>query len=79
MESSGEGSNPKLRCPAVTAVMVVRNEEAVIARKLENLLTLDYPQAKLDVVVVSDGSSDRTPAILADYARDSRVRTRFEL
>jgi cellulose synthase/poly-beta-1,6-N-acetylglucosamine synthase-like glycosyltransferase len=47
----------------------------VIARKLENLLTLDYPQAKLDVVVVSDGSSDRTPAILADYARDPRVRT----
>jgi len=57
--------------PAVSAVMVVRNEEEVIARKLENLLTLDYPQAKLDVVVVSDGSSDRTPAILADYARDS--------
>ncbi len=57
--------------PAVSALMVVRNEEAVIARKLENLLTLDYPQAKLDVVVVSDGSSDRTPAILADYARDS--------
>ena len=57
--------------------MVVRNEEAVIAHKLENLLTLDYPQAKLDVVVVSDGSTDRTPAILADYARDSRVRTRL--
>ena len=57
--------------PAVSALMVVRNEEAVIARKLENLLTLDYPQAKLDVVVVSDGSSDRTPSILADYARDS--------
>jgi len=53
--------------------MVVRNEEAVIAHKLENLLTLDYPQEKLDVVVVSDGSSDRTPAILADYARNSGV------
>src|SRR6202158_1340131 len=63
--------------PAVSAVMVVRNEEAVIARKLENLLTLDYPQAKLDLVVISDGSRDRTPAILADYARDSRVRTRL--
>lgn len=57
--------------PAVSALLVVRNEEAVIARKLENLLTLDYPQDKLEVVVVSDGSSDRTPAILADYARDS--------
>jgi cellulose synthase/poly-beta-1,6-N-acetylglucosamine synthase-like glycosyltransferase len=57
--------------------MVVRNEEALIARKLENLLTLEYPHAKLDLVVVSDGSSDRTPGILADYARDSRVRTRL--
>jgi cellulose synthase/poly-beta-1,6-N-acetylglucosamine synthase-like glycosyltransferase len=63
--------------PAVTTVMVVRNEEAVIARKLENLLALDYPHAKLDIVVVSDGSSDGTPGILADYARDSRVRTRL--
>jgi len=57
--------------------MVVRNEEAVIARKLDNLLTLDYPHEKLDLVVVSDGSSDRTPAILADYAHDSRVLTRL--
>ncbi len=57
--------------PSVSAVMVVRNEEAVIARKLENLLTLDYPPEKLDIVVVSDGSSDRTPAILADNANNS--------
>jgi len=71
--SSGQSS----ALPAVTAVMVVRNEETVIARKLDNLLTLDYPQENLDLVVVSDGSSDRTPAILADYARDSRVRTRL--
>src|SRR5579859_4496092 len=60
--------------PSVSAVMVVRNEEAVIARKLENLLTLDYPQEKLDIVVVSDGSSDRTPAILGEYARGSAVQ-----
>jgi len=63
--------------PAVTAVMVVRNEEAIVARKLDNLLALDYPPAKLDVVVVSDGSSDRTPAILAGYARDSGLQTRM--
>jgi poly-beta-1,6-N-acetyl-D-glucosamine synthase len=75
--SSRQSSSPSPALPAVTAVMVVRNEEAVIARKLENLLTLDYPQAKLDLVVISDGSRDRTPAILADYARDSRVRTRL--
>jgi|ERR1035441_9130787 cellulose synthase/poly-beta-1,6-N-acetylglucosamine synthase-like glycosyltransferase len=61
--------------PAVSAVMVVRNEESVIARKLDNLLTLDYPREKLEVVVVSDGSSDRTAAILAEYAGDSVLPT----
>ncbi len=62
--------------PTVSAVMVVRNEEAILAHKLENLLTLDYPQEKLEVVVVSDGSTDRTPAILADCARNLGVGTR---
>jgi cellulose synthase/poly-beta-1,6-N-acetylglucosamine synthase-like glycosyltransferase len=65
--------------PSVSAVMVVRNEGEVIARKLENLLSLEYPADKLEVVVVSDGSSDRTSAILAEYSEDSsegsRVRT----
>jgi len=60
--------------PAVSAVMIVRNEEAVLARKLENLLALDYPEAKLDVVVVSDGSSDGTAEILERFARGGRVR-----
>jgi biofilm PGA synthesis N-glycosyltransferase PgaC len=65
--------------PPVSALMVVRNEEEVIARKLENLLSLEYPADKLEVVVVSDGSSDRTSAIVAEYSQHSsegsRVRT----
>jgi poly-beta-1,6-N-acetyl-D-glucosamine synthase len=60
--------------PEVTAVMVVRNEEAVIARKIENLLALDYPAEKLEIVVISDGSSDDTAAILQDLARNGRLR-----
>jgi biofilm PGA synthesis N-glycosyltransferase PgaC len=61
--------------PTVSAVMVVRNEEAIVARKLENLLALDYPADKLDVVVVSDGSTDGTAEILEQFARGRRVRT----
>jgi len=64
--------------PSVSAVMVVRNEEAVIAVKLENLMGLDYPADKFEIVVVSDGSSDRTPAILAEYADDPRPTARVE-
>jgi poly-beta-1,6-N-acetyl-D-glucosamine synthase len=61
--------------PMVSALMVVRNEEAVIDRKLKNVLSLEYPPAKLEVIVVSDGSSDGTGAILTEFARDPRVRT----
>jgi cellulose synthase/poly-beta-1,6-N-acetylglucosamine synthase-like glycosyltransferase len=65
--------------PSVSVVMVVRNEEAGIARKIENLLSLDYPANKLDIIIVSDGSTDRTPAILAEYARDSREGRRVQI
>jgi biofilm PGA synthesis N-glycosyltransferase PgaC len=62
--------------PLVSAVMVVRNEEGAIAAKLENLLALDYPPEKLEVVVVSDGSTDGTCAVLSEFEKhDSRLRT----
>jgi biofilm PGA synthesis N-glycosyltransferase PgaC len=65
--------------PSVSVVMVVRNEEAGIARKIENLLALEYPANQLDIIIVSDGSTDRTPAILAEYARDSREGRRVQI
>jgi poly-beta-1,6-N-acetyl-D-glucosamine synthase len=51
--------------------MVVRNEDAVIARKIENLLALDYPAEKLELVVVSDGSTDGTVSIVQGFASRS--------
>src|SRR3979411_483667 len=61
--------------PAVSAVMVVRNEDAVLAQKLENLLTLEYSPEKMEIVVVSDGSTDGTGAILEEFAAKAGVRT----
>jgi biofilm PGA synthesis N-glycosyltransferase PgaC len=58
----------------ISIVMVVRNEEQWIEAKLRNLLELDYPQALYQIVVVSDGSTDRTDAILRQYAEDPRVQ-----
>jgi len=59
--------------PFVSVVVVVRNEECVLERKLENLLTLDYPAELIQLVVVSDGSTDGTEAILRSYASNPRV------
>ena len=58
----------------LSIAMVVRNEERVIRAKLENLLTLDYPAELLDIVIVSDGSTDQTDTILHELAQNSRVQ-----
>lgn len=58
--------------PSVSIAMVVRNEEQILEAKLQNLLTLDYPTCQ--IIVVSDGSTDRTEEILRAYGRDSRVQ-----
>lgn len=54
--------------PTVTLLISAYNEEAVIARKLENSLTLDYPQEKLQILVAVDGQEDNTKAIVDSYA-----------
>ncbi len=46
--------------PTVTVVVAAYNEEAVIERRIENLRALDYPEEKLQIVVTSDASTDRT-------------------
>ena len=57
----------------VTVLLAVYNGEAFLARKLDNLLGLDYPTELLDIVVVSDGSTDATDSIVQAYS-DRKVR-----
>ncbi len=59
--------------PTVAVVVAAYNEEAVIERRLENLLALDYPAEKLELVVTSDASTDRTHELVERFA-DRGVR-----
>lgn len=59
--------------PAVSIVLVVRNEEQVLEEKIQNLLGLDYPADRCQIVVVSDGSTDRTETILRNCGSNPRV------
>jgi cellulose synthase/poly-beta-1,6-N-acetylglucosamine synthase-like glycosyltransferase len=54
--------------PLVTLLIAAYNEEAVIARKLDNSLELDYPRDRLQILVAADGSDDRTADIVRGYA-----------
>jgi cellulose synthase/poly-beta-1,6-N-acetylglucosamine synthase-like glycosyltransferase len=55
--------------PAVTLIIPACNEERWIARKVENTLSLTYPRDRLEIVVASDGSTDRTAEIARRYQR----------
>jgi cellulose synthase/poly-beta-1,6-N-acetylglucosamine synthase-like glycosyltransferase len=46
--------------PSVAVIVTAHNEEESIERRLENLRALDYPSERLELVVTSDASTDRT-------------------
>jgi cellulose synthase/poly-beta-1,6-N-acetylglucosamine synthase-like glycosyltransferase len=59
--------------PRVSLIVTAYNEETAIARKIDHTLALDYPRDKLEIIVASDGSTDRTNEIVESYA-SSNVR-----
>jgi cellulose synthase/poly-beta-1,6-N-acetylglucosamine synthase-like glycosyltransferase len=61
-----ESSQPTV--PMVTVVLPAYNEERQIAGAIESALAQDYPADRLQILVVSDASTDQTDAIVAQYA-----------
>jgi len=58
--------------PTVTIVLAVHNEEKNLPAKLANLAALDYPADRLEMVVVSDGSTDETNKIVSAWQKCGR-------
>lgn len=60
--------------PFISLLIPAYNEDDVIARKIENSLALDYPPDRMEIVVASDGSKDRTVETAGKLADGDRVR-----
>ena len=54
--------------PLVSMVISAHNEESVIDTKIRNCMELDYPKDKLEVMIGSDGSTDKTERIIENYS-----------
>ncbi len=54
--------------PSVSVVLVAHNEEARIVQRLENLLAGDFPKKQMEILIVSDGSTDATVARVESFA-----------
>jgi cellulose synthase/poly-beta-1,6-N-acetylglucosamine synthase-like glycosyltransferase len=61
--------------PRLSLIVAAHDEESVIAARVQNALALDYPRERLEVIVASDGSSDRT----AELAREAGADVVLEL
>ncbi len=59
--------------PRVSVVISVYNEERFIEDKINNLLALDYPAEKMEILIGSDGGTDRTDEIVSRI-HDPRIR-----
>jgi cellulose synthase/poly-beta-1,6-N-acetylglucosamine synthase-like glycosyltransferase len=64
---------PESGLPRVSLIVAAHDEEAVIERRVENALALDYPPERLEVIVASDGSADRTVALARAAAADGEA------
>lgn len=53
--------------PFVTMLIAAFNEESFIEEKIKNTLALDYPADKLSILIVTDGSTDRTPDMVRQF------------
>lgn len=54
--------------PTVTLLIAAYNEQDLIKEKVENCLALDYPKKKIQIIFITDGSSDDTPNIIKQFA-----------
>lgn len=59
--------------PFVSVIMAVYNEEKIINEKLRSIFNTTYPEEKIELIVGSDGSTDRTNEILHINANDNEA------
>ena len=73
-EGESSGKPKKLReWPSVSVIIPAFNETATIGRVLKSVLNLDYPSEKLEIIVVDDGSTDNTSAVVKKLT-DKRIK-----
>ncbi len=66
---------PDQPAPRVSVIVPVLNGEEVIGALLDSLTLLDYPRDRLQVIIVDNGSSDRTREVVARYPFELREET----
>jgi cellulose synthase/poly-beta-1,6-N-acetylglucosamine synthase-like glycosyltransferase len=67
-------SVPDSELPAVSVLVPCHNEELVISDTIQAMLALHYPVERMELLMIDDGSNDRTAEIIRQCARDPRLK-----
>lgn len=78
MTSHLDENSPVETLPKITLLIAAYNEESSIENKILNSLDLNYPSGLLEILVFSDGSTDRTDMIVQKYKRTGVSLLRYE-
>ncbi len=63
--------------PFISIIVPVRNEEKVISRLLNSLVTINYPSDKTETIIVEDGSTDRTLGVCVEFAKSHNLNLKI--
>lgn len=69
-ESKSVDTNDYFDLPTLSLIIPAFNEENWIDKKIRNSLGLEYPESKIEIIVVTDGSTDSTNTNAARYGED---------
>jgi cellulose synthase/poly-beta-1,6-N-acetylglucosamine synthase-like glycosyltransferase len=59
--------------PLVTVIIPAYNEEKTLEKTVESVLNLDYPKEKLEIIIVNDGSKDKTLEIAKSLSKENKI------
>ena len=59
--------------PLVSIVISAQNEEKYIKKRIENLFNQKYPSDKMEIIIISDGSTDSTNEIVGEFENKDRT------
>ena len=59
--------------PTITVLCPAYNEESVIEEKIKSFLNIDYPKDKIEMIIISDDSTDNTNKIVQKYLKNNNI------
>lgn len=73
-ETNSRSDIGQIKFPSVSIIVPVWNEETTVLKTIFSLLKLNYPKDKLSILIVDDGSTDKTWNVIQRFSRNKQIK-----